>query len=142
MLATRSKNRHRALLSEGNRKKEQVLVVKRTKPIRTRRNVFTATFARFVDAKRLRDGQRRRVPLKLPLFAAATAGGPVKGPDPVSVAVFAIDQVGPAAVRACASGVEVRIAAVDEATAKVIRAALAETSRRRPTDRLIRVVID
>jgi len=28
-------------------------------------------------------------------------------PDPVSVAIFAIDRVGPAAVRACASGVEV-----------------------------------
>ena len=29
-------------------------------------------------------------------------------PDPVSLAIFAIDRVGPAAVRACASGVEVR----------------------------------
>jgi len=37
-------------------------------------------------------------------------------PDPVSLAIFAIDRVGPAAVRACASGVEVRVAAPDEAT--------------------------
>jgi len=38
-------------------------------------------------------------------------------PDPVSLAIFAIDRVGPAAVRACASGIEVRVAAPDEATA-------------------------
>jgi hypothetical protein len=50
--------------------------------------------------------------------------------------------VGPAAVRACASGVEVCIAAPDEATAAVFRAALAETARRRGTDRLIRIVVD
>jgi hypothetical protein len=48
-------------------------------------------------------------------------------PDPVSLAIFAIDRVGPAAVRACASGVEVRVAAPDEATAAVFRAALART---------------
>jgi hypothetical protein len=45
-------------------------------------------------------------------------------------------------VRACASGVEVRVAAPDEATAAVFRAALAETARRRATDQLIRIVID
>ena len=60
----------------------------------------------------------------------------------MSLAVFAIDHVGPAAVRACASGIEVQIAAEDEATAAVIRAALVETARHRPTDRLIRVVIE
>jgi hypothetical protein len=63
-------------------------------------------------------------------------------PDPVSLAIFAIDRVGPAAVRACASGGEVRVAAPDEATAAVLRAALAETARRRGTDRLIRIVVD
>jgi len=36
-------------------------------------------------------------------------------PDPVLLAIFAIDRVGPAAVRACTSGVEVRVAAPDEA---------------------------
>jgi hypothetical protein len=63
-------------------------------------------------------------------------------PDPVLLAIFAIDRVGPAAVRACASGVEVRVAAPDEATAAVFRAALAETGRRRTTDQLIRIVVD
>ena len=41
-------------------------------------------------------------------------------PDPVSLAIFAIDRIGPAAVRACASGVEVSVAAPDEATAAVL----------------------
>jgi len=63
-------------------------------------------------------------------------------PDPVLLAIFAIDRVGPAAVRACASGVEVCVAAPDEATAAVFLAALAETARRRGTDRLIRIVVD
>jgi hypothetical protein len=63
-------------------------------------------------------------------------------PDPVSLAIFAIDRVGPAAVRACASGVEVFVAAPDEATAEVFRAALAETAQRRSTDQLIRIVVD
>jgi hypothetical protein len=65
-----------------------------------------------------------------------------KAPDPVSLAVFAIDRVGPAAVRACASGVEVRVAAPDEATAAVFRAALAQTARRRATDQLIRIFVN
>lgn len=66
----------------------------------------------------------------------------IMAPDPVSLAIFAIDRVGPAAVRACASGIEVSITVPDEATAAVFRAALAETARRRGTDRLIRIVVD
>jgi hypothetical protein len=109
---------------------------------RAQPNVFTATLARFKPAGR--SANKRHASKKFPLFARFAARERAKAPDPasVAVAVFAIDQVGPAAVRACASGVEVRIAAGDEATAAVIRAALAETSRHRPTDRLIRVVIE
>ncbi len=105
-------------------------------------NVFAATLARLKPAHR--SAEKRRYSKKFPLFARFAARERRNTPDPasVAVAVFAIDQVGPAAVRACASGVEVRIAAEDEATAAVIRAALAETSRRRPTDRLIQVVIE
>jgi hypothetical protein len=121
------------------------MAAKRSEAVQVQRNVFAATFARFRHEKPSGDRPRRGGPRKLPLFArlaplepAVVPGG---APDPVSVAVFAIDQVGPAAVRACASGVAVRIAAADAATAEVIRAALAETSRRRPTDRLIQVVI-
>ncbi len=69
-------------------------------------------------------------------------GKAIQKPDPVLLAVLAIDRVGPAAVRACASGVEVRVTAPDEATARVLRAALAQTALRRGTDRLIRIVVD
>jgi hypothetical protein len=61
--------------------------------------------------------------------------------DPVAVAVFAIDQIGSATVRTCASGVEVRVATANDAMAAAIRAALAETARHRPTNRPIRIVI-
>lgn len=67
---------------------------------------------------------------------------PAPMPDPVLLAVLAIERIGPAAVRAAALGVEVRVAAPDEATAAVFRAALAATARRRRTDRLVRIVVD
>ena len=101
-----------------------------------RRGVLAATLARFVGQRplnRLRD---------LPLLYRFAARKGVQTPDPVSLAVLAIDRVGPAAVRACASGVEVRVAAPDEATARVLRQAFAQTARRRGTDRLIRIVVD
>jgi hypothetical protein len=115
---------------------------KRTGAAQGQRNVFVATLARLRHAGRYGRRRRRGGAMKLSLLARFAAGEYMDTPDPVSLAIFAIDQVGPAAVRACASGIEVRIAAADEATAAVIRAALVETSRRRPTDRLIRVVID
>jgi hypothetical protein len=107
-----------------------------------RQNVFGATLARFVGKNR----SRRRPPFsrlrKMPLLHRFAPGKMIIAPDPVSLAIFAIDRVGAAAVRACASGVEVRVAAPDEATAEVFRAALAETAQRRGTDRLIRIVVD
>jgi len=115
------------------------MIAKRTKPARKRQNVFAATLARLVDAKRSRPPRVSSGPLTFPLFGRPASA---TGPDPVSLAVFAIDRVGPATVRAAASGVEVRVLAADEATAAVIRTALAQTARHRPTDRLIRVVID
>jgi len=48
----------------------------------------------------------------------------------------------PATMRACASGVEACVAAPDEATARILRAARAQTARRRGTDRLIRILVD
>jgi hypothetical protein len=116
------------------------MLAKRARPAPRKRNVFAATFAKFRPAGR--PGEARRNTKRLPLFARLAPRERPPAPDPVSLAVFAIDQVGPAAVRACAYGVEVHIAAADEATAAVVRAALAETARHRPTDRLIRVVID
>jgi hypothetical protein len=83
----------------------------------------------------------RRAP-KLSLLRRITRRRPDSGPDPVALAVLAIDRLGPAAVRASASGVAVCVTAPDEATAAVFRAALDETARRRSTDRLIRIVVD
>jgi hypothetical protein len=115
-----------------------VTAKKATRP-GARKNVFKATFTRFANKRgprgRARFGNWRKILMR------RFASGP-ETPDPVSLAVFAIDRVGPAAVRACACGVEVRIAAPDEATAAVFRAALAQTARRRATDQLIRIVVD
>ena len=106
------------------------------------RNVFVATLARFAGGGDFRGRSPLGALRKISLLHRSAAGPVVVSPDPVSLAIFAIDRVGPAAVRACASGVEVRVAAPDEATASVLRAALAETARRRGTDRLIRIVVD
>jgi hypothetical protein len=97
---------------------------------------FAATVARLMAQPRF-DGLR-----EFPLLHRFAGRKAKQIPDPVLLAVLAIDRVGPAAVRACASGVEVRVAAPDEATARVLRAALAQTARRRGTDRLIRIVVN
>src|SRR5438105_4190848 len=88
---------------------------KLAKPPR-RRTTLAAKLARLMEPSRL--NRLRDMPM-LHRFAAKKD----RTPDPVSLAVLAIDRVGPAAVRACASGVEVRVAAPDEATAKVLRQA-------------------
>ena len=104
-------------------------------------NLFKTTLTRIAASRReaRRSGWRQRL---LHKFAhKGVWAQPATTPDPVSLAIFAIDRVGPAAVRACASGLEVRVAAPDEATARVFRAALAETAQRRTTDQLIRIVV-
>jgi len=117
-------------------------MAKRTTQSDARRNVFRATLARLAG----RGESRNRSPFsglrKMSLLHRFAPQAVMEPPDPVLLAIFAIDRVGPAAVRACASGVEVCVAAPDEATAAVFRAALAETARRRGTDRLIRIVVD
>ena len=100
------------------------------------RAVFAAARARLM-------GQPRFDRLRgMPLVHRFAAGKAMQIPDPVLLAVLAIDRVGPGTVRACASGVEVRVTASDEATARILRAALAQTASRRGTDRLIRIVVD
>lgn len=103
--------------------------------IRSRQNVFGTTLFRLVEK-----GDLARTPLhKWPLLHRLIPR-PMT-PDLVSLAICAIDRVGPAAVRACASGIEVMVAVPDEAIAAVLRAALAETAQRRGTDRLVRIVV-
>src|SRR6516162_4288008 len=112
-----------------------MMVEKFTQPP-MRRTVFAATLARLMSQPSF---DRLRGMLQQQRFADRKAA---QTPDPVSLAVLAIDRIGPATVRACASGVEVRVTAPDEATATVLRAALAQTALRRDTDRLIRIVVE
>jgi hypothetical protein len=116
-------------------------MAKKIAELPNRRNVIGATLARVVGKSRSPDRLRLGGLRRMPLLKRLMLRKMTNVPDPVSVVVLAIDRVGPAAVRACASGVEVRVAAPDEATAAVLRAALAETARRRGTDRLIRIVV-
>ena len=93
--------------------------------------------------RRIRRGRekrgRRDVPPGRPLAASMPA--PEPPPDPVRLAVLAMESLGRASLRACFTGTEVRVAVPDAATAAIFQAAIAETSRSRSTDRLIRVVV-
>jgi hypothetical protein len=62
-------------------------------------------------------------------------------PDPVGIAVLAIESLGRASMRASFTGTEVQVAVPDARTAAIFEAAIAETAQRRSTDRLIRIVI-
>jgi hypothetical protein len=116
-------------------------MAKNATPPGARKNVFKATLTRFATQRGSR-GRRRFGGWRKILMHRFGPKPEMETPDPISLAIFAIDRVGPAAVRACASGLEVRVAAPDEATAAVFRAALAQTARRRTTDQLIRIVVD
>ena len=118
------------------------MISKKVKRSDSQQNVFGATLARFARKRHSRRGARLGALRKVPLLHRFARKSAIIIPDPVSLAVFAIDCVGPAAVRACASGVQVRVAAPDEATAAICRAALAETARRRGTDRLVQIVVN
>ena len=128
------------LISDQTRGERALMAKKATRP-GARKNVFKATLTRFATNQgsrgRARFGGWRKI-----LMHKFAPEPEMEMPDPVSLAIFAIDRVGPAAVRACASGIEVRVAAPDEATAAVFRAALAQTARRRATDQLIRIIVD
>jgi hypothetical protein len=78
----------------------------------------------------------------MPAASSAAAPLPAEAADPIAMVVLAIDRLGPAAIRASCSGVQVKVAVPDDTTAEVFRAALAVTQRRRTTDRLIEVVVD
>ena len=82
-------------------------MAKRTTQSDAGQNVFRATLARFAG----RGESRNRSPFsglrKMPLLHRFAPQAVMELPDPVLLAIFAIDRVGPAAVRACASGVEV-----------------------------------
>jgi hypothetical protein len=94
--------------------------------------------------RHLRRGREQRIKPTLTLFNAAAAEparsvGPM--PDPVRIAVLAMEGLGRASMRASFTGTEVQVTVPDASTAAVFKAALVETVHRRPTDRLIRIVI-
>jgi hypothetical protein len=76
--------------------------------------------------------------ITVPEVRATTAAQP----DPVRIAVLAMESLGRASMRASFTGVEVEVAVPDDATAAIFRAALSETVRNRPTDRLVRIIVD
>jgi hypothetical protein len=113
-------------------------------------HAFKAALSKVAAASRRlrRDRQKRVRPLWLtiPAPAAAAPQPPAQldsaRPDPVKIAVLAMESLGRASMRALFTGVEVRVAVPDDATAEIFRAALSETIRNRPTDRLVRVVVN
>ncbi|MBV9858634.1 MAG: hypothetical protein JO038_00800 [Alphaproteobacteria bacterium] len=107
-----------------------------------RRRAFQTALAPLIAAGRGR--KRRREPRSKRRFTLRRLlGRPAESssttPDPVRIAIIAINTVGRASVRAGWTGKTVEVAAADEQTAEILRAALAETAKSRPTDRLIQV---
>ena len=104
---------------------------------------FIATISRTAAKRRVRRAREKRARPELTILVGARpiAEYAVE-PDPVQIAVLAIENLGRASMRAALTGIEVRVAVPDEATAAIFRAALAETGRKRMTDRLVRMVID
>jgi hypothetical protein len=110
-----------------------------------RQHAFKAALSKVAAAsRRLRRRREKRV--RQTWFPGPTATvAPVTvqpQPDPVKIAVLAMESLGRASMRASFTGVEVEVAVPDDATAAIFRAALSETTRTRPTDRLVRVVVD
>ena len=75
-----------------------------------------------------------------PAFASPRAA-PVDD-DRAALVAFAIDRLSGASVRAAASGKPVSVSVPDAETAAVFEAALALTSKRRVTDRLLTIVVE
>jgi hypothetical protein len=88
-----------------------------------------------------RNREKRGRPLATTPAASVTSPQPSL-PDPVRIVVLAMEGLGRASMRALFTGIEVKVAVPDDATAAIFRAALSETIPNRPTDRLVRVVVD
>ena len=122
-----------------------------SKPFRTglRPHALKAALSKIAAAtRRLRrhpdkGGRPTWLPVLVPRVPARSAAPEIAvPPDPVRLAVLAMEGLGRASMRASFTGIEVKVAVPDDATAAIFRAALSETVRNRPTDRLVRVVVD
>ena len=94
--------------------------------------------------RRFRRSREKRFKQAPPLARSSAEPLPstVPAPDAVRIAVLAMESLGRASLRASFTGTEVRVTVPDAATAAIFEAAIAETTRSRSTDRLIRIVID
>jgi hypothetical protein len=95
---------------------------------------------------RARRAQRRFLPGCRPGHLSAPPSTPAvvvpaSSPDPIELVVLAIERLAPASFRSATLGQAVEVAVPDAETAAVFRAALARTSPRRSTDRLLSIVI-
>lgn len=118
----------------------------RLKPVREgmRQHAFKAALSKVAAAsRRLRRRREKRARAGwLSVPAAPTPATVPAQPDPVRIAVLAMESLGRASMRASFTGTEVKVAVPDDETAAIFRAALIETTRTRPTDRLVRVVVN
>jgi hypothetical protein len=107
-------------------------------------HAFKAALSKVAAAsRRLRRSREKRGRAQWLGDAAAVTQAPAPvQPDPVRIAVLAMESLGRASMRAAFTGVEVEVAVPDDATAAIFRAALSETARNRSTDQLVRVVVD
>jgi len=103
-------------------------------------HAFKTAFSKVAAAGRKFRRNRERRP-RATWFSGPAALSQAE-PDPVRIAVLAMESIGRASMRAAFTGVEVKVAVPDDATAAIFRAALAETARNRSTDQLVRVVVD
>jgi hypothetical protein len=104
-------------------------------------HAFKAALSKVAAASRKLRRNREKRPPRTAWFSGASAPSPAE-PDPVKIAVLAMESLGRASMRAAFTGVEVKVAVPDDATAAIFRAALSETARNRSTDQLVRVVVD
>jgi hypothetical protein len=120
-------------------------VAMRLKPVRDamHQHTFKTALSKVAAAgRRLRRRREKRArPAWLPGHKVVVPPAPAQL-DPVKLAVLAMECLGRASMRASFTGIEVKVAVPDDATAAIFRAALSETVRNRPTDRLVRVVVD
>lgn len=93
-------------------------------------------------SRRLRRNREKHINPAWPTERTANLAPAPAAPDPVKLAVLAMETLGRASMRASFTGIEVKVAVPDQATAAIFRAALGETIPNRPTDRLVRVVVD
>jgi hypothetical protein len=116
----------------------------KTGPGSMHQHAFKAALSKVAAAsRRLRRRREKRARSKwLPVSTMGVALPAPAQPDPVRIAVLAMENLGRASMRTSFTGIEVKVTVPDDATAAIFRAALSETTRTRPTDRLVRVIVD